>query len=236
MCKSDIAQAQPAPYYTRSEGMYINPDKPVEQMNLDELQRVLCGKANGDVLACEACESKCKYGRRIVELLEPVATKPDNKAKVRGLVHCGKMRTHNAHIRYLKAIASGDVRKWMADNGYRSEQAVKNVIAFGQGMTPEDAKRRLVEMGTHDEPEATTEALVVETSAAEELVASVTPVSLKVALLEGKYFSYVSDIRGLKLNLNGVSIDITPEDVESICAEIKQAVAIMTGGPVVCTQ
>lgn len=234
MRKSDIAQAQPAPYYTRSEGKYINPDKPVEQMNLDELRRVLCGKANGDVLACEACESKCKYGRRIVELLEPAAPKPDNKAKLSGLVHCGKMRTRGAHIRYLKAIASGDVKKWMVDNGYLSEQAVKNALAFGQGMTPEDAKRRLVEMG--NEPEATTEALVVETSATEELVASATPVSLKVALLEDKYFSYVSDIRGLKLNLNGVSMDITPEDVESICAEIKQAVAIMTGGPVVCTQ
>lgn len=242
MRTSDIWQAKQNPRYIRDENMYINEDKPIDQMSLDELQRVLCGKANGDVLACEACETKCKFGRRIVELLKPVEKQfievnqeVEHKTEDQALSGRGKktgaIKREAADVAYLQAIASGNPVQWFIDNGrdvrnckYRMKQRFGN-------MTAEEARERLVAKGieTTEEPN---KKVVIDPL---ELI-TVTPASepvehacskLKIAALDGEFCHYSRKGNAVCINFLDMSINIKFDEINAFCEEVKSAAELL---------
>ena len=241
MRHSDVWQAPQAPYYIRDEKKYISTDKPLEEMSLDELKRVLCGKANGDVLACESCESKCKFGRRITELLQPVEAQESqqkNENRVQnyrklGLKN-GMMRHEKSENAYLHAIASGNPKQWFIDHGRHVGNGMTRMRKRFGNMTAEEAKERLAAKGGGDDilvpakkPEQTHPADTEKARPVES--APVAPVcnTLKIVVVRGRCFTYERDDENLVITVGESSVKIPFGDVDVLCAEIKRAAAMM---------
>lgn len=225
MRTSDIWQAKQNPAYVRTERMYLDKDKPVEELSLDELRIALCGKANGDVLACESCDAKCRYGRRIVELLKPVEMEKEEPK--RPVKHDVKHK--QSMVRLLKAIASGDPLRWAKEHGYRSPYDIRaRAERAYPGVSAEEAKRRLAEMGVElaSKPEHVQEVLAV----AAVPVAAPHPVQkakLKVSVVDGEYFNFSLYCGQLKMTSGQGSILVNAGDIAAMCAEIAQAAEMM---------
>ena len=192
MRKSDIYQAPQTPGFSRTEGMYLDTDKPVDQMDLQELQRALCAKANGDVLACEECQSRCKFGKRIVELLKPVEMErrvPDAR-RVAAERAGGAAKSVRARQKYLTALASGDPKKWFAENGFNARGGLYMLRKTLGDMTPEEAREELWGPRTEIEPRP-------ETTRAEVKTVPVRPQpSLNITAVHGNFYDYQIDEKG----------------------------------------
>lgn len=230
MRTSDIWQAKQNPAYVRTERMYLDKDKSVEELSLDELRMALCGKANGDVLACESCEAKCKFGRRIVELLKPVEMERTEKKmdRTKAVEAMNAKRTQKSTKAYLSAIASGEPLQWFVDNGYEPKNAMHRLRKNYGDMTQDEAVRRLAEMGVEldSKPEPVQEVPAV----AAVPVAAPHPVQkakLKVSAVDGEYFNYSLYCGQLKMTSGQGSILVNAGDIAAMCAEIAQAAEMM---------
>lgn len=218
-----------------SNNMYL-PRVPLEEWSLDELRRALCAKANGDVLACEECENRCRYGRRIVELLKPVEMeKVEKTASIRIACAARHEKSENA---YLQAIASGNPEQWFIDHGRDVRNGMTRMKKRFPGMTADEARARLAAKG-----------IAVECAKAEPLKAvaantrpSVEPepvktapaaVRLKVSAVQGKVLNYrigehvmwISMPEGCKeLGIKNV------DKLDELCNEIRAAFEMLGAG------
>lgn len=216
-----------------TNNMYL-PKVPLDQWSLDECRRALCAKAKGDVLFCEGCENKCRYGKRIVELLKPVEIEGEQNVSVNARARKAKA---DKEKRYLEAIASGNTTRWAKEHGYKSAydftyQAKKTF----PGMTIEQARKRLADMG--DSIPAKVDPVAVEVAACDlqmlELPEAVKPAPvvsnrLKIAAVDGEYFNYRRTEDGICLARKEGGIVMVLTDVNAICAEIRAAFEIMEG-------
>lgn len=249
-----------APGFTNE--MYL-PNKPLEEWNIDELTRALCKQASGSVLACESCENRCRYGKRIVELLQPVEKsedqtdeQPAEKKDMRG-VKSAEMKKRAAEIKYLRIIASGDPKAYLEAHGMETRNNMSKIRNAYKGVTPEEARKRLAEMGAEVEGMQEMPANATETPAepsaqanpdkspaecgapanhvktaetgSPEPVKPAPAVALKVAALEGKYFAYHCTENGASLVWKGCGLSMRIDDVDELCAEIKAAFEMMGG-------
>lgn len=135
-----------------TNGLYL-PNKPLDEWNIDECRRALCRQANGDVMRCLECENKCRYGRRIEVLLAPVETvedqadeQPAKKKNMRG-VKSGEVKKRAAEIKYLRIIASGDPKAYLEAHGMEIRNNMSRIRIAYKDVTPEEARKRLAEMG-----------------------------------------------------------------------------------------
>lgn len=218
-----------------SNNMYL-PRVPLNEWSLDELRRALCAKANGDVLACEECENRCRYGRRIVELLKPVEMERVEKtASIRIAVNARREKSENA---YLQAIASGNPEQWFVDHGRDVRNGMVRMKKRFPGMTADEAKARLAAKG-----------IAVECAKAEPLkvtVANTRPsvepkpvktapagVGLKISAVQGKVLNYrigehvmwISMPEGCKeLGIKNV------DKLDELCNEIRAAFEMLGVG------
>lgn len=242
-----------------TNGLYL-PNKPLDEWSIDECRRALCRQANGDVTRCLECENKCRYGRRIEALLAPVDTVEDQTEKPavaelkRGAAGRA-VKSRKAEIKYLRAIASGDPKAYLEAHGMEIRNNVSVIRNKYKGVTPEEAHKRLAEMGaeveetqgmpvnateTPAEPpaqanpdkspaECETAASPVKTAETEN-PEPVKPagVKLKIDRLNGEYFTYERVAEGVEILSNQMCI-ATTSDVEAICAEIKAAFEMMGG-------
>ena len=135
-----------------TNGLYL-PSKPLDEWNIDECKRALCRQANGDVMRCLECESPCRYGRRIAVLLAPTEkTGEETKEnatdvkKKRG--EAGRTaRKRNSEIKFLQMIASGNPKAYLEAHGMEIRNNMDRVKRLYAGVTQEDARKRLAEMG-----------------------------------------------------------------------------------------
>ena len=245
-----------------TNGMYL-PNKPLDEWNIDECRRALCRQANGDVMRCLECENKCRYGRRIEVLLAPVETvedqadeQPAKKKNMRG-VKSGEVKKRAAEIKYLRIIASGDPKAYLEAHGMEIRNNMSRIRIAYKDVTPEEARKRLAEMGA--DVEETQEMPVNATETPAEQPARANPeespqetetpanplktaetespepvkpvgVKLRILTLSGEWFKYThTACSGLHIEPNPVCVADTIADVEAICAEIKAAFEIMGG-------
>ena len=138
-----------------TNGLYL-PNKPLDEFNIDECRRALCRQANGDVMRCLECENKCRYGRRIEVLLAPVETVEDQTEKTdeknvertkKARAKSNTIRMRKAAIKYLRAIASGDPKAYLEAHGMEIRNNMSIIRNRYKGVTPEEARKRLAEMG-----------------------------------------------------------------------------------------
>lgn len=227
MRKSDIHQAPQAPGFHRTEEMYIDTDKPVDQMSLPELQRTLCAKANGDVLACEECKSRYKFGKRIVELLKPVEEerRAPNTRRVAAGKAGGEVKRAQARRKYLTALASGNPKKWFEENGFNARGGMQLLRKALGNMTPEEAREELRGPSVEIRP-----------------VNEVTPVAVKKPLSSPRPSLKITSVRGIfhdyKINESGEFTVVLPEPGENyipfckipeLCAELQQLYEMLGG-------
>lgn len=243
-----------------TNGMYL-PPKPVSEMNIDECRRGLCGRANGDVMACLDCENKCKFGRRIEELLTPVETaeeqtaeaaadqaeeKPDEKSGKRDSWR-GQANKRKAEIKFLRIVASGNPKAYLEAHGMEIRNNMSKVRTLYKGVTPEEARKRLAEMGADVEETQGMPVNAAETPAEQPAQANVdkspeereTPtspvktaemVTLQIHELGARHFRYKRTEGGcVEITPNPVVIAATMADIDEICAEIKAAFEMMGG-------
>lgn len=240
MRTSDIWQARQNPSYVKTDKLYMDTDKPVSQMSLDECKRGLCAAANGDVLKCESCAAPCKFGRRIVELLKPVEMEEKTltnakKMAIEKAVNARKEKSENA---YLAAIASGDPLKWLQDHGRETVNSMRLLKARFGDMTAEEAKARLDAKGTNlpmyehtvarkPAEEAKQEAVAVVECAAEKPIG----LKLRVASLEGAYFSYELERNGkLCMTTEDSDVHVPLDEIRAMCEEICRAAEVLKEG------
>lgn len=236
MRTSDIWQAKQNPSYVKTDKLYVDTDVPVEQMSLEEAKRGMCAVAGNDVLKCESCSAKCKFGRRIVELLKPVEMertekKMDYTKQVKAM---NEKRSQNSRRAYLSAIASGNPIQWFVDNGYETKNAMSRLRRNYAGVTQEDAKRQLALMGievteemrnAQERPVAKETPVVNETH--EPAPAPAVKAKLKVSAVEGEYFSYSLYCGQLKMTSGEGTVLVNAGDIAAICTEIAQAAEMM---------
>lgn len=202
-----------------SRNLYL-PRRPVDEWSLDECRRALCAKANGDVLACEKCATKCRYGRRIVELLKPAEVEKE-KAYMNKVEAMTAARMRKSEIKFLSAIASGNPRKWFKDNGMSARNAMTRMKQNYGDVTQEEALKRLAEMGVEMKQEAKPEAIQPQQETTKPVA------GLKVMTLQGEYFQYGNHADGMYLRFREGGVVV--KDVEALCAEIRAAFAMMGG-------
>lgn len=135
-----------------TNGLYL-PSKPLDEWNIDECKRALCRQANGDVMHCLECESPCRYGKRIAVLLAPTEkageeTKENatDVKKKRGEAGC-TARKRKSEIKFLQMIASGNPKAYLEAHGMEIRNNMDRVKRLYAGVTQEDARKRLAEMG-----------------------------------------------------------------------------------------
>lgn len=134
-----------------------SPFKPVDEMSLEECSKYLCNKADGNVQSCLACETKCKFGLRIYDLLnstgenmintpaEPesiIQTKPADGIELSYHERLSLAK----RIKHFVAIASGNPKKWFEEHAVSPTSAHDNMavnIKEFRGVTPEFAKLEL---------------------------------------------------------------------------------------------
>lgn len=233
MRTSDIWQAKQNPAYVRTEKMYLDKDKPVEELSLDELRVALCGKANGDVLACEACEAKCKFGRRIVELLKPVEMERTEKKmdKTKQVKAMNEKRSQKSRRAYMSALASGNPLQWFVDNGYEPKNAMVRLRKNYGDMTQDEAVRRLAEMGVlveeqEDKPDVVVAHDVIE---ATQDVVKAKP-NLRITQLAGEFFTYSLSEDGLSMDGRAGAAYVELSKVSSMCEEISKVAQLLKSG------
>lgn len=148
-----------------TNGLYL-PTKPLDEWNIDECRRALCKQANGDVMRCLECESPCRYGRRIAVLLAPpekVGEETKEKAtdvkKKRGEAMVAAKK-RKSEIKFMQMIASGNPKAYLEAHGMEIRNNMDRVKRLYAGVTQEDARKRLAEMGV--EVEGVLGALVAE--------------------------------------------------------------------------
>lgn len=213
------------------------PDRPLEEWSLEECRRAMCKRTNGDVTKCLECESRCKFGRRIVELLQPVemeTDQPEDEApqqeapqkKGRG-VASAEVRMRKSRIKFLTAIASGDAEAYFRAHGMELKNNLWRVKHKYNGVTAEEAQRQLAEMGveapeTQEMPANATETPAEQPAQVEtvnppvEIEAPASPVEtpktarLQIRVLNGEYFLYVRKCDG------GVDVVPNPDNFEGI--------------------
>lgn len=229
MRTSDIWQAKQNPAYVRTERMYLDKDKSVEELSLDELRMALCGKANGDVLACESCEAKCKFGRRIVELLKPVEMERTEKKidRTKSVEAMNAKRKQKSIKAYLSAIASGEPLKWFVDNGYEPKNAMVRLRKNYGGVTREEAMAQLKAMGTSLPMYVHTVEKPAVDETPEPTPAPAVKAKLKVSAVDGEYFSYSLYCGQLKMTSGQGTVLVNAGDIAAMCAEIAQAAEMM---------
>ncbi len=140
-----------------TNGMYL-PNKPLDEWNIDECRRALCKHANGDVMRCLECESPCRYGRRIAVLLAPPEKATDVKQKMGEAGRTARKR--KSEIKFLQMIASGNPKAYLEAHGMEIRNNMDRVKRLYAGVTQEEARKRLAEMGV--EVEGVLGALVAE--------------------------------------------------------------------------
>ena len=225
------------------------PSKPLEEWNIDECRRALCRQANGDVMRCLECESPCRYGKRIAVLLAPVAQVEDQTdektttAKSKRGAASAAARKRKAEIKFLQMIASGNPKAYLEAHGMEIRNNMDRVKKLYKGVTPEEARKRLAEMGVEvdgvlgalvtqpvqEQPTIAAEVVTVFDKLPEPKPEPVKneDVKLNVLSIWGKWFLYNRK--------EGVYMDIVPNpermptlaDVDEICAEIKAAFEMM---------
>lgn len=231
-----------------TNGLYL-PSKPLDEWNIDECRRALCRQANGDVMRCLECENKCRYGRRIEVLLAPTeqeeerADEKPTTAKSKRGVASAAARKRKAEIKFLQIIASGNPKAYLEAHGMEVRNNMSRIRSLYKDVTPEEARKRLAEMGV--EVDGVLGALVTE-PVQEQQTNTVQPVvipepepvkpepvkpadvKLKINTLCGEWFRYTRtvDNSGIGIELNTACI-ATADDVDSLCAEIKTAFAMM---------
>ena len=229
-----------------TNGMYL-PSKPLDEWNIDECRRALCRQANGDVMRCLECENKCRYGKRIEVLLAPVERTQEQEpeqptpAKSKRGVASAAANKRRAEIKFYQIIASGNPKAYPEAHGMEVRNNMSRLRTKYKDVTPEEARKRLAEMGV--EVEEAPEASVIVTEIPAELPAMVemdtkaeceapaspakaANVKLKIDVLRGEYFTYTRENGTVEIEPNQVCIaDVS--DVEEICAEIKAAFAMM---------
>lgn len=214
-----------------TNNMYL-PRVPLEEWSLDELRRALCAKANGDVLACEECENRCRYGRRIVELLKPVEMEKEEKSTILHAINARHEKSENA---YLQAIASGNPEQWFIDHGRDVRNGMVRMKKRFPGMTADEAQARLAAKGIAVEC-AKAEPLKVTAANTRHSVepepvkpAPVANNKLKIAAVDGEYFNYRRTEDGVCLARKEGGIVMVLTNVNAICAEIRAAFEMMGG-------
>lgn len=237
------------------------PDRPLEEWSLEECRRAMCKRTNGDVTKCLECESRCKFGRRIVELLQPVEMEtdlPEDEApqqeapqkKGRG-VASAEVRMRKSRIKFLTAIASGDAEAYFRAHGMELKNNLYRIKHNYNGVTAEEARRQLAEMGVEVETQQEMPVNATETPAEQpaqvetvnppaESEAPASPVRapetarLQIRALDGKHFMYMRrDDGGMDILTRPVGYVetkvMTAADIDEICAEIKAAFEMMGG-------
>lgn len=229
MRTSDIWQAKQNPAYVRTERMYLDKDKPVEELSLDELRMALCGKANGDVLACESCEAKCKFGRQIVKLLEPVEMERTEKKmdRTKAVEAMNAKRKQKSTKAYLSAIASGEPLQWFVNNGYEPKNAMVRLRKNYGDMTQDEALRCLAEMGIVTDGQK--EAVSSEVIEATQDVVKAKP-NLRITQLAGEFFTYSLSEDGLSMDGRAGAAYVELSKVSSMCEEIAKVAQLLKSG------
>lgn len=178
MRTSDIWQARQNPSYVKTDKLYMDTDKPVSQMSLDECKRGLCAAANGDVL------------------------------------------------------------KWLQDHGRETVNSMRRLKARFGDMTAEEAKARLDAKGTNlpmyehtvarkPTKEAKPEPVTVVERAAEKPIG----LKLRVASLEGAYFSYELERNGkLCMTTEDSDVHVPLDEIRAMCEEICRAAQVLKEG------
>lgn len=138
-----------------TNGLYL-PTKPLDEWNIDECKRALCRQANGDVMRCLECESPCRYGKRIAVLLAPTEKQEETPADTKNSMgqarqKSAEVRTKKAAIKYLQAIASGDPKAYFEAHGMELHNNLARLKKGYKDVTPEEARKRLAEMGAEVE-------------------------------------------------------------------------------------
>lgn len=240
MRTSDIWQAKQNPSYVKTEKLYVDTDTPVEQMSLEEAKRGMCAAAGNDVLKCESCLAKCKFGRRIVELLKPVP-KEEKRGQKETAGAPWRVRHEKSENAYLQAIASGDPRQWFIDNGRDVRNGMVRLKQRSGDMTPEEARKRLAEKTNAEDvlvPAAKPKAkAMAETRNASDEIANMPSSShstvfkakLRVSAVDGEYFNYSLYCGQMKMTSGQGTVLVNVGDIAAMCAEIVQA-AEMLGG------
>lgn len=224
MRTSDIWQAKQNPSYVKTDKLYVDTDVPVEQMSLEEAKRGMCAAAGNDVLKCESCSAKCKFGRRIVDLLKPVEKERTEKKmdRTKAVEAMNAKRKQKSTKAYLSAIASGEPLQWFVDNGYEPKNAMVRLRKNYGDVTQDEAVRRLAEMGE-----------TVEKKPVVPVEQHVFKAKLKVSAVDGEFFSYTLE-RGEKLCMTNDDADVHVPigDLAAMCAEIMQAVEALRAGTI----
>lgn len=175
-----------------SNNMYL-PRAPLNEWTLDELRRALCARANGDVLACEECENRCRYGRRIVELLKPVEM--ERMEKPVSILRAHDARHEKSENAYLQAIASGNPKQWFIDHGRDVRNGMVRMKKRFPGMTADEARARLAAKGVAVECEKVEPVRVTLKNPApvvkpEPVKTAPAGVGLRVSAVQGKVLNY----------------------------------------------
>lgn len=225
-----------------SNNMYL-PRAPLDEWTLDELRRALCAKANGDVLACEECENRCRYGRRIVELLKPVemekVEKPAiNLAKSKGGKKTGAARHEKSENAYLQAIASGNPKQWFIDHGRDVRNGMVRMKQRFPGMTAEEAKARLAVKGIAVECEKVEPVKVTVKNPApvvkpEPVKTAPAGVGLRVSAVQGKVLNYRIGEHVMWISMPDGCKELGIKNVDKLdelCNEIRAAFEMLGGG------
>ena len=238
-----------APGYTN--GLYL-PAKPLEQWDLEECARALCKKSGGKVTGCMECENKCKYGRRIEEILTATAAVEEKKMRKHEFSAEARRKGAEANkrkseIAHLRAIASGNPKAYFQTHGVNIGNGIKRLRAKYSDVTQEEAQKRLAEMGADVEEAQGMPCIHTETPAEPLTDANTDKICRNVERLQapvkmpiradlqiysafGKWFDYKRADGGGMCVMQVTQVHVcTVEDVEEICAEIKAAFEMMGG-------
>lgn len=233
MRTSDIWQAKQNPSYVKTDKLYVDTDVPVEQMSLEEAKRGMCAAAGNDVLKCESCSAKCKFGRRIVELLKPVEMERTEKKmdRTKAVEAMNAKRKQKSTKAYLSAIASGEPLQWFVDNGYEPKNAMVRLRKNYGDMTQDEAVRRLAEMGIlveeqEDKPDVVVAHDVIE---ATQDVVKAKP-NLRITQLAGEFFTYSLSEDGLSMDGRAGAAYVELSKVSSMCEEIAKVAQLLKNG------
>ena len=218
-----------------SNNMYL-PRVPLDEWTLDELRRALCARANGDVLACEECENRCRYGRRIVELLKPVEMEKEEKPV--GIYRAVDARHEKSENAYLQAIASGNPKQWFADHGRDVRNGMTRMKQRFPGMTAEEAKARLAVKGIAVECEKVEPVKVTLKNPApvvktEPVKTAPAGVGLRVSAVQGKVLNYRIGEHVMWISMPDGCKELGIKNVDKLdelCNEIRAAFEMLGAG------
>ena len=68
--RSDDIHMEFTPADVKTHDMYVPPNKPVEDMTVEQLVRGMCAKSRMYLSACLACPARCSFGRELIRRVD----------------------------------------------------------------------------------------------------------------------------------------------------------------------